>query len=146
MWAPGQFPLSAVDGAASTKWQPARADIQQSMTVNMSSVPIQQVSALFFDWAENPPVKATVVFHNQTTIATTDKAIVVGNITISNPYVRSAVSQITPYQSNTTRMELRAGVWSGRYVTLTIEGNQGSTGAGAVGASVAEFAPIAFGE
>ncbi|MCJ1404871.1 hypothetical protein MMC11_008097 [Xylographa trunciseda] len=138
-WEPGQFPLSAVDGAASTKWQPTRADIPQSMTVDLSSMPIQQISALYFDWAENPPLNATVVFHNGTAVAATDAPIVVADIKISSPYVASEISRIMPYQSNTTRVELGAGVWSGRFVTLTIEGSQSG---GGVGASVAEFAPI----
>ncbi|MCJ1385335.1 hypothetical protein MMC17_008457 [Xylographa soralifera] len=138
-WEPGQFPLSAVDGAASTKWQPTRADIPQSMTVDLSSVPVQQISALYFDWAENPPINASVVFHNSTIIAANDTPIVLANISISNPYMSNEISRITPYQSNTTRVELGSGVWSGRYATLTIEGSQGGIG---VGASVAEFAPI----
>ncbi|MCJ1287737.1 hypothetical protein MMC26_007089 [Xylographa opegraphella] len=138
-WEPGQFPLSAVDGAASTKWQPTRVDIPQSMTVDLSTVPIQQILALYFDWADDPPVNATVVFHNKTIVAASDIPIVLTNITISNPYMPSGASRIIPYEGNTTRVELASVVWSGKYATLTVEGSQGGMG---VGASVAEFAPI----
>ena len=142
---PGQFPLSAVDGAASTKWQPSLANVSQSMTVNLASIPITQIASFYFDWAQNPPINATVVFHNNTQIAPTDLMLVLENITISAPYDAATADVIAPYTSNTTVFELGDGVWSGRYATLTVEGNMGDRAANATGASVAEWAIVAAG-
>ncbi|MCJ1409285.1 hypothetical protein MMC19_003364 [Ptychographa xylographoides] len=140
-WMPGQFPLSAVDGAASTKWQPMRADIPQSITVDLSSQPYQEIVSLSFDWAQNPPVNGSVVFHNGTTPTAPGGSVVsLGNISISAPFVASETYLITPYQSNTTNLTVTGGVWSGRFATLTVQGNQGGEGEG--GASVAEMAVV----
>ncbi|PGH17473.1 hypothetical protein AJ79_01073 [Helicocarpus griseus UAMH5409] len=64
---PGQFPIAAVDGAASTKWQPARANTTSSLTVSFPD-PVgpasQSISGFAFDWAQAPPESAAVVLHN----------------------------------------------------------------------------------
>lgn len=141
---PGQFPLSAVDGAASTKWQPTRSNISQSITVALSS--IAQVSSFYFDWAQNPPVNFTVQFHNSSAVnANAVAATSMTDVAVSIPYNATAVSIITPYMANTTNVTLSPPVWSGYYATLTIEGNQGNPFNNGTGASVAEWAIIAMG-
>ncbi|MCJ1477712.1 hypothetical protein MMC13_006385 [Lambiella insularis] len=144
-WEPGQFPLSALDGAASTKWQPSRAAVPQAMTVDLSSVTFQPVTALVFDWAQNPPVNATVTFHNATEAAEGDRRVVVANITVSEPFEAGQANEIRPYQSNTTRVAVGEGLWSGRFATLVVQGNQGDPRENATGASVAEWAIVGEG-
>ena len=63
---PGQFPISVVDGASSTKWQPAWAANMSAVTVSFGSEAGSMVSGFYFDWAQAPPVNATIIFHNQT--------------------------------------------------------------------------------
>ncbi len=139
---PGQFPLSAVDGAASTKWQPTRSNISQSITVALST--IEQVGSFYFDWAQNPPVNFTVQFHNSSTIdANTVAATSIANVQVSIPYNATEVNIITPYMANTTNVTLNPPLYSGYYATLTIEGNQGNPFNNGSGASVAEWAIIA---
>ncbi|KAI9871934.1 MAG: hypothetical protein M1830_002241 [Pleopsidium flavum] len=139
---PGQFPLSAVDGAASTKWQPAHSNISQSITVALST--IEQVGNFYFDWAQNPPVNFTVQFHNSSTIdANAVAATRITNVQISIPYNVTEVNIITPYMANTTNVTLNPPVYSGNYATLTIEGNQGNPVNNGSGASVAEWAIVA---
>lgn len=141
---PGQFPLSAVDGAASTKWQPTRSNISQSITVALST--IAPISSFYFDWAQNPPVNFTVKFHNSSTIdANSVAATSITNVQISIPYNATEVNLITPYMANTTNVTLNPPLYSGYYATLTIEGNQANPFNNGTGASVAEWAIIAAG-
>jgi len=142
---PGQFPLSAVDGAASTKWQPTRSNISQSITVALST--IAPISSLYFDWAQNPPVNFTVQFHNSSTINANDVAHTtsITNVQISIPYNATEVNLVTPYMANTTNVTLNPPMYSGQYATLTIEGNQANPFNNGTGASVAEWAIIAAG-
>ena len=145
---PGQFPISAVDGAASTKWQPNLSNTSQSITVTLSSQPYQPITSFHFDWAQNPPTTFTVLFHNTTSAAAS--AVVTAtsqsNVTISNPYNATEVNLITPYMSNTTDVILNPEVWSGSYATLIIQGNQASEATNATGATVAEWAIVGEGE
>ena len=141
---PGQFPISAVDGAASTKWQPAISNKTTSITVALTSQAFQPITALYFDWAANPPSSFSVLFHN-TSSATTQSAVTATqqqNISISVPYNATAVNLITPYMSNTTNVTLSPPVYSGMYATLQILGNQATNMTNATGASVAEWAII----
>ena len=57
---PGQFPFSAVDGAASTKWGPDSANTTQSITISLPSQPIQPIAGFYLDWAQAPPVNFSV--------------------------------------------------------------------------------------
>ena len=144
---PGQFPISAVDGAASTKWQPVLANVSQSITVDLSSQPFQSIKGLYFDWAQNPPTNFTVYFHNMSDVdvKTTGAVISMTMIAISNPYNATEASLIVPYMSNTTNVTFTDPVYSGKYATLMIQGNQGDpiTSNQRTGATVAEFAIIA---
>ncbi|KAL9638640.1 MAG: hypothetical protein Q9164_001419 [Protoblastenia rupestris] len=140
---PGQFPISAVDGAASTKWQPDFSNITQSITVKLASQSIQPITGFFFDWAQNPPTRFTVLFHNTST--PDNSALTVTqqeNVTISMPYNETQVNIITPYMSNSTNVTLNPPVYSGSYATLQIFGNQATNLTNATGASVAEWAII----
>ena len=140
---PGQFPLSAVDGASSTQWQPRYANRSASLTVSLLSQAFQPVTGFFFDWAQNPPINFTVSFHNSTDIGTTAITVAsLANIGVSKPYNQTLANIIAPYQSNTTNLTLPEPVYSGRYATLTIVGNQANPYNNASGATVAEWAII----
>jgi hypothetical protein len=143
---PGQFPFAANDGAVSTKWQPVAANVSSSVTIDMGEGAAgQRVAGFRFDWAQAPPRGYAVAFSN-----TTNTGGVASNVTgsdrvgISNLYDAQSASLITPYSSNTTNVTVDGDVYSGRYVTLTIWGNQ-ATGDNGAGATVAEFAVIAEG-
>lgn len=141
---PGQFPISAVDGAASTKWQPNLSNTSQSITVSLATQAFQPVTGFFFDWAQSPPTNFTVLFHNDTAVdAAAVTATVQTSVPISMPYNATQVNLITPYLSNTTNVTLSPAVVSGRYATLVIQGNQADNASDAAGATVAEWAIIA---
>lgn len=140
---PGQFPISAVDGAASTKWQPNLSNVSQSVTVTLASQPFQPVTGFFFDWAQNPPTNFTVVFHNTSTPdSSAVTATSISTVDISAPYDTTLISLITPYMSNTTNVTLIPPVYSGSYATLIIQGNQATNLTNSTGATVAEWAII----
>lgn len=147
----GQFPLSAVDGAVSTKWQPTQANISSSLTVELPE-PFVQVSGFAFDWAQAPPTSYFITFSNSTDTSANVTVAASGSVDVSNPYDAATNDVIVPYQSNTTNVSLPAGgeVWSGRFATLTIAGNHANAGtanaANGTGATVAEWAIIAAGE
>lgn len=140
---PGQFPISAVDGAASTKWQPNLASTSQSITVSLTTQPFQPVTGFFFDWAQNPPTNFTVVFHNRSTVdAAAVTATVQTGVPISMPYNATQANLVTPYLSNTTSVTLSPAVFSGSYATLMVQGSRASNATNATGATVAEWAII----
>ena len=140
---PGQFPLSAVDGASSTQWQPSHANRSASLTISLLSQPFQLVTGFFFDWAQAPPVNFTVTFHNSSEIGTMAiTAASVVDIAVSESYNQTTANITVPYRSNTTNVTLQEPVYSGRYATLTIIGNQANKNANASGATVAEWAII----
>lgn len=152
----GQFPIAAVDGATSTKWQPS--------TINMSSITVSLagtesnslVSGFHFDWYQSPPVNATVVFHDKAirnpTMSLKNKtedvriAATLTDIKQSKPYDPDAtdLAEIKIPTGNTTTIELAEPITAARYATLIISGNQanGDTADG-VGATVAEWAILA---
>jgi len=141
---PGQFPISAVDGAASTKWQPNLSNTSQSLTITLSSQAYQPITSFHFDWAQNPPTNFTVLFHNAS--SATDPSAVIAttqtNISISKSYNETEINMITPYMSNTTNVTLDPPVWSGKFATLVIQGNQASNLTNSTGATVAEWAIV----
>lgn len=140
---PGQFPISAVDGAASTKWQPNLSNTSQSITVSLATQAFQPVTGFFFDWAQNPPTNFTVVFHNDSTVDTSAiTATSQSSVPISMPYNATQINLITPYLSNTTNVTLSPAVYSGSYATLMVQGSQASNASNATGATVAEWAII----
>ncbi|KOS20950.1 Acid trehalase [Escovopsis weberi] len=151
---PGQFPIAAIDGASSTKWQPASADKLSSMTVSFDKRDVGSlVSGFYFEWAQAPPVNATVVFHDELLSTSgkipSGKGIVaqLSNIKPSKPFNVTAAQLdiIAMPESNTTEVTLKHPVPATRYASLYIIGNQKLSAAdveakNGTGATVAEWA------
>ncbi|OQO10757.1 hypothetical protein B0A48_04057 [Cryoendolithus antarcticus] len=146
-YSPGQFPLSAVDGATSTKWQPTQSNITSSMTVELPE-PFVPVTEIRFDWAQSPPTSYAVTFSNSSSPTGLEIVNVTSstNVSISNAYDAATADAIVAYSSNTTNATLSTPVWSGRYATLSISGNQATVGTAneknGTGATVAEWAIV----
>lgn len=146
---PGQFPIAAVDGAASTKWQPSLANRTASITVGL---PLgEQVGGFFFDWAQNPPLNFSVVFYNESIgkdIRTSTHLHVASqtNVLVAAPYNASQAVLLKPYSSNTTTVTLPKPVFAAQHATLTVVGNQGlDDPLNGTGPTVAEWAIIRAG-
>lgn len=143
---PGQFPLAAVDGAASTRWQPTTRN-PSSFNVDMRNIPYQPLTGVSFDWGRRPAERATVFFWNKTASsgsysnssdgAVDSRTVAISSISISSPYDADTNDVIQPYVGNMSEFAFSQPVWSGQYATLEIygcrvEGDQ-------LGATVAEF-------
>ena len=122
---PGQFPIAAIDGAASTKWQPAQANRTASITVE---VPMgYKVVSMEFDWAQAPPYNYSVRFHNRTDGQGVEVAS--GNISISAPYNPDRIASIVPVGANQTSVNVTemqgdgGDLLTSRYATLSIWGS-----------------------
>ncbi|KAF7523387.1 hypothetical protein PCG10_006589 [Penicillium crustosum] len=154
---PGQFPISAIDGAASTKWQPSLAAQVNSVTVSFEDEVGAMVSGFYFDWAQAPPVNATVIFHNKTlgdparalSTQSSDYTVVhsLTDIIQSNPYDPETTNLdiIAIPTGNTTNVTLSSPVPAARYASLLIVGNQALDSVdveakNGTGATVAEWA------
>ncbi|KIW08272.1 uncharacterized protein PV09_01192 [Verruconis gallopava] len=144
---PGQLPLSAVDGAISTKWEPLEANTTSELVVELEE-PYVPISGFHFDWAQTPPTSYYIAFSNESFTSSDAKYVNVtssDNITVSSPFNIADVAAIVPYTSNTTDITLDSPVWSGRYARLLIYGAQTDDflnfGNG-TGATVAEWAII----
>ncbi|KAF4222300.1 hypothetical protein CNMCM8980_000851 [Aspergillus fumigatiaffinis] len=150
-YAPGQFPIAAVDGATSTKWRPATANMS-SLTVALADIEINsKVSGFHFDWWQAPPVNATVIFHDEMLedpVAAISSAhgnsrykvvTTLTNIEQSQPYNAQSTdfNEVVMATGNTTDVNLSQTVHTSRYATLLISGNQAG---GKEGATVAEWA------
>lgn len=148
---PGQFPISAVDGATSTKWQPATNQLS-AMTVSFGDQAGQMVTGFEFNWAQAPPANATVLFHNQT-IANPVQAyesnqnseyqvVYSAKIKQSNPFTaKTNLNIIEIPQGNSTNVTLAHPVPAAKYASLLIEGNQSEQQA-TTGGTVAEWSII----
>jgi Glycosyl hydrolase family 65 central catalytic domain len=149
---PGQFPIAAVDGAASTKWQPVFANKTTSITVSIPAG--YKVLSMGFDWAQAPPYNYSVRFHNQTD----GKGVVVssGDVNISSPYDPVAIATIIPVGANKTSVNITGAQGGGRnvytanYATLSIWGSWFEKGSSRKhmagdGASVAEWTVVVEG-
>ncbi|KAJ5152770.1 Acid trehalase [Penicillium canariense] len=157
---PGQFPISAVDGATSTKWQPTFADNVSAVTVSFGDEAGQMVTGFQFDWAQAPPVNATIIFHNEKLVnpaqafasgQSTNFQIVstMSNVDLSNPYDEEAsnLDVITIPIGNTTNVTLPTPIPAAQYASLLIVGNQALDqvdiqAQNGTGATVAEWAII----
>ena len=165
---PGQFPISAVDGAASTKWQPLHANRTAVLTVSFPERSESErgegedIVGFAFDWAQHPPLSARVLLHDTPLSFTTEQlsgnlasshappgsvvALDMPSVTVSNPYdpKTTDLNVITPYKGNTTNVTLPNAVPGSRFATLMVWGNQGlgeeevKAGNG-TGATVAEW-------
>lgn len=161
---PGQFPMSVVDGASSTKWQPSSASNMSAVTVSFpSDERSSMVSGFHFNWANAPPVNATVIFHNSTLrnpelaisgVAThnASKYVVVSsleNIKQSKPYdpTSTDLDEVAIPTGNTTKIQLDKAVPAPRFATLLVVGNQalGDQPLNGTGATVAEWAILGEG-
>ena len=144
----GQFPLSAVDGAVSTKWQPIKTNVESSLRVSLPE-PFVPITELQFDWAQAPPVSYKVTFSNSSDGSNSVQVASDNDVQVSNKYVPAKADNIVAYMSNTTNVTLSSPVYSGRYATLTIMGNRALEGTAdeknGTGATVAEFAVVASG-
>jgi len=162
---PGQLPISVVDGASSTKWQPALAANMSAVTVSLGKEAGSMVTGFYFDWAQAPPVNVTVLFHNQTldnpamayTTSNHSSAFKVvtslRDIEISDPYdpKTTNLDAIVMPTGNSTNVTLSSPVPAARYASLLIIGNQGldaadSAAQNGTGATVAEWAIIGQGK
>ncbi|KAI8937262.1 hypothetical protein NX059_006471 [Plenodomus lindquistii] len=152
---PGQFPIAAIDGAASTKWQPQFSNTTAWLTVDLSSttphaVPVTRV---LMDWGKMPPAQFEIYFSNTTMppfASTTTPSIVANeddadvrlvtkaNVTISAPWDPFTAFEIKTYIGNQTNVSLHDAVWSGRFAHLGIAGNLFGEGVES-GATVAEW-------
>lgn len=158
---PGQFPISVVDGATSTKWQPSLAANMSAVTVSLGNEAGSLVTGFYFDWAQAPPVNVTVLFHNQT-IADPVSAYMassqsssfqvvtsMNDVAISDPYnaATTNLDAVAMPTSNTTNVTLSSPVVAAQYASLLILGNQGLDAADLAanngsGATVAEWGII----
>ncbi|KAF7122062.1 hypothetical protein CNMCM5793_000017 [Aspergillus hiratsukae] len=156
-YAPGQFPIAAVDGATSTKWQPATANMS-SLTVTLADAEINsKVSGFHFNWWQDPPVNATVIFHDEmleNPVAAMSSAhgnsqyrvvTTLTNIEQSQPYNAETFDPnlVVLATGNTTDVTLTQTVHMSRYATLLISGSQAG---GEEGATVAEFVIVGEGK
>ncbi|KAI1618694.1 alpha,alpha-trehalase [Exophiala viscosa] len=157
---PGQFPIAAVDGATSTKWQPALANQTASITV---SLPLgYRVTGMEFDWAQAPPWNYSVLFHNETlgspsAFNANSSAGVLevasnGKLSFSTAYNATEILDIGPLESNVTMFTVPSGkeIYTARYATLQVWGSL-ANGTATVknmsgsGATVAEWSIIVEG-
>lgn len=146
---PGQFPLSAVDGAVSTSWQPSLSNTTSSITIRLTES-FQPVTEIYFNWAQAPPSSYHVTFHNLSDPSSAALHVASSeNVNISTPYESSERFVIQPYASNFTSVMLEPPMWSARFATLAIRGNQATVGTvnerNGTGATVAEFALLGSG-
>jgi hypothetical protein len=137
---PGQFPLAAVDGAASTRWQPSSRQ-PASLTINMQEVEYQPLTGVSFDWGSRPATAARVLVYNSTSgskqSSTDIRTATFSSIGLSMPYNAATNDIVQEYVGNMSYFTFSSPIWSGQYVTLEISGCQ-ATG-DELGATVAEF-------
>lgn len=154
---PGQFPIAAIDGATSTKWQPSAANKTASITV---SLPVgHRVTAMHFDWAQAPPWNYSVLFHNA---SLTDPSALAANasrgvlevaradrVRIATAYNATEILDIGPLESNTTVYNVPAAqaVYTANFATLRIWGSLANgtasvKGMAGQGATVAEWSIV----
>ncbi|KAL1305629.1 hypothetical protein AAFC00_007228 [Neodothiora populina] len=139
---PGQFPLAAIDGAASTRWQP-KTNGTSSFTIDMTSIPFQTVTGVTIDWGRRPATAIRVDFFNASSPSASESQDIVTfdytDILVSSPYDAATNDIIQAYVGNMSTFAFPSPIWSGRFATLTIEGCTIDDG---VGATVAEFSII----
>ncbi|EPS26466.1 putative alpha,alpha-trehalase [Penicillium oxalicum 114-2] len=166
---PGQFPIAINDGATSTKWQPSHAANLSAVTISLEQELGQMVTGFHFDWAQAPPINATIIFHNKSldnpaqTFTSSSNHHQSGNTTSDAYQIISTLTNIVlskPYQpnvtdldeimipiGNTTNVTLASAVPVARYASLLIVGNQALDevdvkAKNGTGATVAEWAII----
>ncbi|ENI05121.1 carbohydrate-binding module family 32 protein [Bipolaris maydis ATCC 48331] len=127
---PGQFPIAAIDGAASTKWQPEYANITSYLTVDLGDSAFYPISEIVMDWANQPPAYFEIYFSNSSLppfsaqLTEDVRRVIAGSVDISAPWDPVTAYEIRPYVGNQTNITLTESVWSGRYAHLGVRGNQ----------------------
>ncbi|RJE22513.1 acid trehalase [Aspergillus sclerotialis] len=142
---PGQFVEGAIDGSNSTSWQAVSCQSINSITADLSGDAFAPVKSIHINWATAVASNFSVIFHNTSdhTAGVDSKTIDVPDVKISIPYNPSEQSIVRHYLGNTTTIDLTGkNVWTGRYATLLVTGNQGDMSRSAPGASVAEWAVL----
>lgn len=146
---PGQFPIAAIDGASSTKWQPEHSNTTSYLTIDLGTQSFHPIAAIMLDWASQPPTHFEISFSNATLPPFTSngtssgqqsdvRSVAAGNVSISAPWDPVKAYEIRTYVGNQTNVTLKESVWSGRYAHLGIRGNQAG-GEEDAGATVAEW-------
>jgi trehalose/maltose hydrolase-like predicted phosphorylase len=143
---PGQFPIAAIDGASSTKWQPENSTRVNYLSVDLGvDTTYHPIQSILFDWGSSPPSYYEVLFTNASIPPFTDSSdvrnVTAGHVEISEPYDPSSLYVIRPVKANQTNITVEAGVWSGRFAHLGIRGNLANESAFA-GGTVAEWSVI----
>ena len=147
MYLPGQFPIAAIDGAASTKWQPENATRINYLSVDLGAdTAFYPLKSILFDWGSSPPSYYEVLFTN-TSIPPFDMGSDIRNVTagyveISEPYDPRLLYVIRPVKANQTNDTVEGGLCSGRFAHLGIRGNLANETAFA-GGTVAEWSVVA---
>lgn len=151
---PGQFPLAAIDGASSTKWQPQDPKVLNYISVDTSPSTYAPIHRILFDWGSVPPLYYEVFVSNWTAHMPWDltepftpqadiKRVTSGWVEASEPWDPERALVIEPIKGNQTNVTLQGDerVWSGRYFHLGIKGNLADQSA-LVGGMVAEWSVI----
>ncbi|BGP30989.1 alpha,alpha-trehalase ath1 [Rhodotorula toruloides] len=135
---PGEYALSAIDGANATTWQPLTAN-KTSMTIDLTSV--KTIKGFHMNWGPEPPTTFSISIANSSSdvAAAMSSPIASGNVSILAPFNAQSANQVAIQIGNLTDAGLPQPVFA-RYVSLTVEGNQ-SPGA-KYGPTVAEFAVL----
>ncbi|KAF2872084.1 acid trehalase [Massariosphaeria phaeospora] len=143
---PGQFPLAAIDGAASTKWQPVASNETVYLSVELGA-PYFPIRHLLFDWGAQPPLYFEVLFSNSSLEPRppgwSSTFPPPSGIPLSRPFDPARAYVIEPIVGNQTNVTLGSVVWTGRWVVLGVRGNQyrgsGRDGQEIGGPTVAEW-------
>ncbi|GAA5880894.1 hypothetical protein JCM3774_003235 [Rhodotorula dairenensis] len=137
---PGEFALSAIDGANATTWQPINPS-PATLMVDLGEV--QAIKGFHINWGSVPPRTYSVSVSNSSSSAESSmqsaSAIVGGNVTLSAPFDEVRANMVAIPLGNLTDASVPQGSVSARYVSLTISGSYGTDG---YGGTVAEFAVL----
>ncbi|KAF2500133.1 acid trehalase [Lophium mytilinum] len=166
---PGQLPIAAIDGAASTKWQPALGNATAVLTVDLAARggTTATITELRFDWGARPPQMFAVVFSDTADAASLGLELFLpfdaaasytalgdapsasltnvtaqGNVSISAPYDAGRVAVLERIGANTTNVTLEAPVVTRRWAHLLLWGVAGTTNYTGGGATVAEWVMV----
>jgi hypothetical protein len=143
---PGQFPIAAIDGAASTKWQPSLANMTSYLTVDLGDSSFYPINNIVMNWGSQPPSHFEVFFSNTSLPPFSAQSEDVRNVTsaevqISAPWDTVTAYEIKTYIGNQTNITLERSVWSGKYAHLGVRGNLYSANA-TDGGTIAEWSLV----
>ncbi|KAK5070144.1 alpha,alpha-trehalase ath1 [Lithohypha guttulata] len=129
-----------IDGASSTKWQPAHANETAQLTIELETG--HRVLGFGFEWGDAPAYNYTLWFHNDSSmssdfgIATAQNIVQGATVQISEPFEPQNVAVIAPIGQNTSELWLNGTqifttgdllfsgeLWTSRYITLQMWGS-----------------------